>query len=56
MIELATETVVALGQATKHFPTRRGGKRPHSSTLYRWAKHVGLISTASLNGVGRKHD
>lgn len=39
MIELATETVVSLTQATNHLPRRRGGKKPHASTLYRWAKN-----------------
>ncbi len=38
MINLATETVVTLTQATNHLPRRRGGKKPHPSTLYRWAK------------------
>ncbi len=38
MIDLATETVITLTQATNHLPRRRGGKKPHPSTLYRWAK------------------
>jgi hypothetical protein len=38
MIDLATETVVTLTQATNHLPRRRGGKKPHPSTLYRWEK------------------
>ena len=37
MIDLAAEEVVSLAAATKHLPKRRGGKRPHVSTLYRWA-------------------
>ena len=38
MIRVATEQVVALGRAGKHFPRRRGDKRPHPATIYRWAK------------------
>jgi hypothetical protein len=38
MIKVATEKVVALGRAGKHFPRRRRGQRPHPATLYRWAK------------------
>ncbi len=44
MIDLAAEEVVSLAAATKHLPKRRGGKRPHVSTLYRWA-------TVGVNGV-----
>ena len=39
MINLATETVVSLTEATAYLPRRRGGKKPSVSTLYRWAKH-----------------
>ena len=28
---------MTLAQATKHLPRRRRGKKPHASTLYRWA-------------------
>src|SRR5690349_8704587 len=38
MINLATEKVVTMTRATNHLPERRGGKKPHPSTLYRWAK------------------
>src|SRR5262245_45831002 len=38
MIHLATERVVSLGRSPRHFPRRRGGKRPHISTAYRYAK------------------
>jgi hypothetical protein len=31
------ETIVSLTSATKMLPARRGGRRPHVSTLYRWA-------------------
>ena len=44
MIDLANEEVVSLAAATKHLPKRRGGKRPHVSTLYRWA-------TAGVRGI-----
>ena len=37
MIDLSSETVMTLGQATKHLPRRRQGKKPHTSTIYRWA-------------------
>jgi len=37
MIDLTTEQVVSLSEATKKLPRRRGGKRPHVATLYRWA-------------------
>lgn len=39
MIDLAQETVLSLNEAAKQpiLPRRRGGKRPHVSTLYRWA-------------------
>jgi hypothetical protein len=30
------ETVLTLTEAAKMLPRRRGGKRPHVSTLYRW--------------------
>jgi hypothetical protein len=39
MIKMATERVVALGRAPRHFPRRRNGKRPHVATIHRWAKH-----------------
>jgi hypothetical protein len=38
MIQIASEKVVSLGRAARHFPRRRRGKRPHTATLYRWAK------------------
>lgn len=39
MIDLLTEDVLSLAQAADQsvLPRRRGGKRPHASTLYRWA-------------------
>jgi hypothetical protein len=39
VIKLATEDVVALCRASRHFPRRRGGKKPHTATIYRWARH-----------------
>lgn len=39
MIDIATERVVSLGDATKLLPKRRRGKKRHVSALYRWAKH-----------------
>ena len=41
MINLQLEQVLSLSEATKErcLPRRRGGKRPHVSTLYRWASN-----------------
>ena len=45
MIDLASEAVITLAQATKHLPRRRRqDKKPHVSTVYRWA-------TAGARGV-----
>lgn len=46
MIDLLNETVLSLTEAARHpaLPRRRRGKRPHVSTLYRWA-------TAGCKGV-----
>ena len=38
MIDLSTETVVSLTEATRHLPRRRRGKRPNVATVYRWAQ------------------
>ncbi len=38
MIDITNETVLSLTDATKRLPKRRAGKRPHVSTLYRWAQ------------------
>jgi len=35
-IDLNSEEVISLTEATKLLPRRRGGKRPHVSCLYRW--------------------
>ena len=43
-IDPTTETLVSLGEAAKLLPTRRRGKRPHISCLYRW-------TTAGIRGV-----
>jgi hypothetical protein len=45
MIDLLKETIISLTTAAKQLPARRGGKRPHVSTLYRWSKdgHRGVI-------------
>lgn len=37
MIDINTESVLSLADAAKRLPQRRGGKRPHVATLYRWA-------------------
>ena len=45
MIDIQSEQVVSLTDATKVIPKRRGGKRPHVATIYRWAQcgHRGVI-------------
>lgn len=37
MIDLTSEQVISLNDATKRLPRRRLGKNPHIATLYRWA-------------------
>ena len=37
MIDPANEELITLTAACKLLPQRRRGKRPHVSTLYRWA-------------------
>jgi len=37
MIDLASEHVVPLTEAGQHLPALHGGRRPHISTLHRWA-------------------
>ena len=39
MIEHRTEHLIRLADAAKRLPRRRGGKRPSTSTLYRWGRH-----------------
>lgn len=36
-IDITSEQVVTLAEATQHVPRRRGGKYPHFATLWRWA-------------------
>lgn len=38
MISLDTEQTLTMAEAAKHLPRRSGGKHPHPSTLFRWAK------------------
>jgi len=35
-IDPNSETLVSFAEAAKNLPRRRGGKKPHVSTLYRW--------------------
>jgi len=37
-IDIETETVIALADVPVRLPQRRGGKKPHISCIYRWAK------------------
>ena len=39
MIDISTEQVVSLTEATTHLPRRRAGKKPNVATLYRWAQN-----------------
>ena len=39
MINTSKETLLSLADAADLLPRRRAGKRPHPSTLYRWASH-----------------
>lgn len=36
MIDFERESVISLVEAAKSLPSRRGGRRPHISCLYRW--------------------
>jgi hypothetical protein len=38
-IVVATELVFPLAESPRHVPSRRGGRRLHQSTAFRWAKH-----------------
>lgn len=38
MIDFLTEEVVSFADAARMLPRRRGGKRPHVATLYRWSQ------------------
>ena len=38
MIDISTESVLSLNDATARLPRRRRGSRPHVATLYRWAQ------------------
>ncbi len=39
MIDPTTESLVSLTEAARSLPRRRGNKRPHVATLYRWGSH-----------------
>jgi len=38
-IDPLTETVISPPDASRFCPTRRGGKKPHVSCIYRWMKN-----------------
>ena len=38
MLDIRNETMLRLADAADHLPPRRGGAKPHATTLYRWAK------------------
>lgn len=38
MIDITTEKIITLPEAAAMLPARRGGKRVHVSTLFRWAQ------------------
>jgi len=37
MIDINKEKLISLSNAAEQLPARRNGKKPHPSTLYRWA-------------------
>src|SRR4051812_7397319 len=37
-VDWTTETVLSLTEAASRLPRRRGSKKPHVATLYRWAQ------------------
>ncbi len=37
MIDIQSESVVSLADAVRYVPKRRGGKKVHISTLFRWS-------------------
>jgi len=39
MIDISQEELLPLSEAAELLPQRRNGRRPHASTLFRWAKH-----------------
>jgi hypothetical protein len=39
MIDMATERVVTLAEASRRLPLRRGAKKAHLSTLVRWTRN-----------------
>jgi hypothetical protein len=38
MLDITTETIISLNEATDRLPRRRRGKKPHVATLYRWSQ------------------
>lgn len=49
MIDPETETIISLKAATKLRTFERDGKRPHVSTLWRWAS-AGKLETIRIGG------
>lgn len=39
MIDISSDKVVSLTEATRYLPRRRRRKRPNVATIYRWAQH-----------------
>lgn len=39
MLDIRNENIVSLNEAARALPRRRGGKKPHVATLYRWAQY-----------------
>ncbi len=39
MIESSQESLLSFAEVTRVVPPRRGGKRLHIATVYRWARH-----------------
>ena len=66
-IDISSEQVVTLTEATRHLPPRRKGKRPNVATLYRWTNEgvrgirleyvmVGATRCTSLQSLQRFFD
>ena len=38
MLDIQSEEIISLQEAAGRLPRRRGGKKPHVATLYRWSQ------------------
>jgi hypothetical protein len=52
-IEIGQESILTLQEAAKLLPRRRAGRKPHVSTLYRWASRGlkgAVLETVQVGG------